>query len=453
MAARIPLAQQIALLSEAAPADLDPDDLHLQGPQSEDESHEANLGARDHYVAVGPSSLRQLNQSISDPKYVGTRVSRRDLEYSEDSIGETESDEEDQSEDDEHPDEEDAHDSRELPVQNVRPAHRGLSPDAHAPAQASLTSPQHDFGTSSDLTSTLRATREQDRRKGKAVSRQMMVWDTLLDGRIRLQKASTTANQLTSLSNTARQQAPALASLNDMLDEAVLLSQDLFALQESLSKADASPAFPPRKRVKLSHDNENEYAQTLTALSSDASAFEAAHHPHLVQVLAKWSAKVQAVAPNVLLPTNRGSFKSAFTGKSAPAGVVDVIAETLRADGGKLLVRTRLSRSAEAVDLEHTSGDMEVFDDTDFYQQLLRDVIDARGSGGEGGEPEWIQRQKANKARRKKTVDVKASKGRKLRYQVHEKLQNFMVPITVAKGQWHDEQVDELFASLLRSTS
>jgi protein AATF/BFR2 len=31
---------------------------------------------------------------------------------------------------------------------------------------------------------------------------------------------------------------------------------------------------------------------------------------------------------------------------------------------------------------------------------------------------------------------------------VHEKLQNFMVPVPV-HGVWHEEQIDELFASLL----
>lgn len=34
------------------------------------------------------------------------------------------------------------------------------------------------------------------------------------------------------------------------------------------------------------------------------------------------------------------------------------------------------------------------------------------------------------------------------RYEVHEKVQNFMVPITT-QGSWHEEQIDELFASLL----
>lgn len=47
----------------------------------------------------------------------------------------------------------------------------------------------------------------------------------------------------------------------------------------------------------------------------------------------------------------------------------------------------------------------------------------------------------------KKKVDTKASKGRKLRYTVHEKLQNFMVPIP--RATWHDEQIDEFFVSLL----
>lgn len=33
------------------------------------------------------------------------------------------------------------------------------------------------------------------------------------------------------------------------------------------------------------------------------------------------------------------------------------------------------------------------------------------------------------------------------RYHVHEKIQNFMVPIPA--GSWHDEMTDELYASLL----
>ena len=189
----------------------------------------------------------------------------------------------------------------------------------------------------------------------------------------------------------------------------------------------------------------------FSSLSEIASEFEASYHPHLIQVLAKWSAKVQAVAPAVLLPVNRSSFKGSLSGKTTPSGVVDLISETLSSDSRKLLARTRSSRSAGDGEFELDLGREEIFDDADFYQQLLRDIIEARGSGHNSGdvEPGWIQRQKASKVKRKKTVDAKASKGRKLRYQVHEKLQNFMVPVTVAKGVWHDEQIDELFISLL----
>lgn len=31
---------------------------------------------------------------------------------------------------------------------------------------------------------------------------------------------------------------------------------------------------------------------------------------------------------------------------------------------------------------------------------------------------------------------------------MHEKLQNFMVPVPVS-GMWHEEQIDELFSSLM----
>jgi protein AATF/BFR2 len=60
---------------------------------------------------------------------------------------------------------------------------------------------------------------------------------------------------------------------------------------------------------------------------------------------------------------------------------------------------------------EEEEEDMEIFDDTDFYQQLLRDVIDAKS----GANADWIAMQRERKATKKKQVDTKASKGRKIR--------------------------------------
>lgn len=100
---------------------------------------------------------------------------------------------------------------------------------------------------------------------------------------------------------------------------------------------------------------------------------------------------------------------------------MQLVDETLT-DHSKVLSRTQIRRGkgprlgAEDVGTEKDKDDMdvdvEVFDDTDFYQQLLRDVIDARGNGVGGGD-DWMVVQKQKKA--KKKVDTKASKGRKLR--------------------------------------
>jgi hypothetical protein len=65
----------------------------------------------------------------------------------------------------------------------------------------------------------------------------------------------------------------------------------------------------------------------LKAVAADAAALDEAYHPHLVQTLAKWSAKVQAVAPNVLMTAGRTSFsqKSNNNVRSAPALVDDAL--------------------------------------------------------------------------------------------------------------------------------
>lgn len=135
----------------------------------------------------------------------------------------------------------------------------------------------------------------------------------------------------------------------------------------------------------------------------------------MVQTLTKWSSKIQAVAPSVLLPSNRGTFLKGSQQHKSAAQLID---ETL-VDHEKLLAMTQISRGKkgrigapqESVDVPD-AADPDIFDDTDFYQKILRDIIDARGDSN-GGE-DWMILQKQKKA--KKKVDTKASKGRKLRF-------------------------------------
>ena len=141
------------------------------------------------------------------------------------------------------------------------------------------------------------------------------------------------------------------------------------------------------------------------------------YHPHLTRSLAKWSAKVAAVAPSALLPASRRKFSQAGIGGVRSVGAQ--IEEVLQSDWPALVSRTRLKRSkGDRVTIKHGAAedeeveDVEVFDDTDFYQQLLRDVIDAKGESA--GRVDWMAGQRQKKS--KKHVDTKASKGRKLRF-------------------------------------
>ena len=108
-----------------------------------------------------PSTLRKLHDSIADPKYEGKRTTRREIQESDEELGSDEQEEDEDISEDEHspvieddlPSESEASDA---PEHSVAPSHHS---DSEPP---------------DDLTSTLRKTRDEDRRKGKAVSRQIV---------------------------------------------------------------------------------------------------------------------------------------------------------------------------------------------------------------------------------------------------------------------------------------
>ena len=136
------------------------------------------------------------------------------------------------------------------------------------------------------------------------------------------------------------------------------------------------------------------------------------YHPHLVQTLSKWSNKIQSVAPSALLPSNRNAFTKSSRNELKDA--VQLISESFadQTSWTKMIDRTRVYRGkGERIGSKIDDHNPELFDDTDLYQQLLRDIIDARNGGSSN--QDWIQTQKERK--KKKVVDTKASKGRKIR--------------------------------------
>lgn len=129
-------------------------------------------------------------------------------------------------------------------------------------------------------------------------------------------------------------------------------------------------------------------------------------------------------------------------------------------DKEKLIKRTQLKRSNyEILGLKNETDkndeteskeeyNKEIFDDDDFYHQLLRELIELKSS--DITDPvqlgrQWIQLQNM-RSKMKRKIDTRATKGRKIRYVVHNKLVNFMAPYD--ENLWTEEAKTELYNTL-----
>jgi len=67
-----------------------------------------------------------------------------------------------------------------------------------------------------------------------------------------------------------------------------------------------------------------------------------------------------------------------------------------------------------------------IYSDRDFYTMMLKDIVQQHGDAS-AKEAATLSKRQARKLK-ERNVERRASKGRKIRYKVHDKLQNFMAP-------------------------
>lgn len=154
----------------------------------------------------------------------------------------------------------------------------------------------------------------------------------------------------------------------------------------------------------------------------------------------------------------RYSTTNANKGSEAAEQLPSLQIRQIMSDEKRLLRRSQLRRSQiqvigktenqEDETRKQQNCDPECFDDDDFYHQLLREVIDSKTAGSTdcmAVSRKWLEIQQL-RSRMKKKVDTKASKGRKIRDQIHKQLLNFMAPIHTY--EMTEGAKDELFSSL-----
>lgn len=284
--------------------------------------------------------------------------------------------------------------------------------------------------------SNITTAQKADASKGKAIKNQRSTFDALLNTRIKLQKALIATNSLQASPQPSPSAEADTATIHSAEQAALNLWNTLDSLLTTLQPLPPSKPTPPA---------------TPTTPTSTLQARTIAHTstrlPHHRSTLTKWSQKINP-AP---LPS-----RSKFSQAPTQLPLTTILDNALTgASASKLLAKTRVPRSCAPVQaaagLESAEG---IYDDADFYTLLLRELVDQRmastsqgGNGGGNGAKVLLPGMKDRALRVKKKVDTKASKGRKMRYTVHEKLMNFVAPDD--RGTWGERQRAELFAGLL----
>ncbi|XP_067394205.1 protein AATF isoform X2 [Emydura macquarii macquarii] len=309
--------------------------------------------------------------------------------------------------------------------------------------------------------------------KGKAVKNQIELWDQLLEGRIKLQKALLTANRLpqpdtfpafkkeggqefaSALKNSYKALKALLRALVDLQDELLYqypATRHLVDGKQSKVESDAE--------VPSGSDEEMGGEDRTGRKGPPKRKLEMEDYP---EFMAKRFADFRTYRNNTLQKWHdKTKLASGKLGKGFRAFERSILTQIdhIMMDKERLLRRTQTKRSVYRVlgKLEQESQpvpeslpgcsevipqaksnmhlkdlDEEIFDDDDFYHQLLRELIERKTSSLDPNDQvamgrQWLAIQKL-RSKMKKKVDRKASKGRKIRYHVHSKLVSFMAPI------------------------
>ncbi|OAF99985.1 TRAUB-domain-containing protein [Paraphaeosphaeria sporulosa] len=450
--------------------DFDPEELLDPAPSSSDAEDADSSGAeddnagREHYADVGKSKLRRKEVVPLGPQYTGTQVSRNAVEdedsddpfakrFDEDGSG-SDDDEDSEAEfengvaqesgsgsdedDDESGDEEQGLDQNaEADSDSASDDDASEDDDTNdaAETRALMSKNKEDvrelMKDQNSLVTSLAAAAQSDVAKGQAIKAQRKTFDSFLNTRVRLQKALIATNSM--VAEDHKDESAPTASVEAAEAAAVLLLNNLTRLRASIEEARTGEK---RKRTAFGPSTaSSDIWDRLCAQESSAKKQRRA-------VMEKWSAKTR---------TAKIATAQRQLNVSAEQTLTEVLDSQLT-NSTHLVARTQMPRSCAPIQSASSKPlpDVNIYDDADFYGLLLKELLEQRSAElSNNGTAEFVVQapwQVAREAKTRKVVDTKASKGRRLRYTVHEKLQNFMAP--EQRGLWGERQRDELFTSL-----
>lgn len=328
------------------------------------------------------------------------------------------------------------------------------------------------------VASSLSAAASADAKKGQAVKAQYQTFDRLLDARIKMQKGLMAANSIAVECDFSEHKDAIKAA-----EEAALsLWNTITSIRHSFTEAQSQTS-PPENNKKRKRPIPVTTSTPVSAIWSTTKTPNSLALPHHRTILNKWSAKVRATNPVARESTSRLTSNNATENS-----ITNIIDGHLASESEKLIAQSTAittnssTPSAPPPSRSRTNPNSNsnpdptllanpdpsralTYDDSPFYQTLLRDLITSRSSlnptipNPSDLFPTNNRLHPPGSAHKRGQIDTKASKGRKVRYTVNEKLQNFMAAEgfggsgrggggLVGSG-WSEEARNEFFASLL----
>lgn len=268
----------------------------------------------------------------------------------------------------------------------------------------------------------------QDVEKGLAVREQRKIFDGLLNLRVRLQKALVAVN---TLGHVEGDDSAGREAYEPAEEAALKLWSTIDDLRWGIK---GSKAGEKRKRdVDLS--------TSTAALWGYTNEDEQSARQQRRKTLDKWSGRIGATTVPVgnKLNLNAGTRHS-----------ISSMLEEQLVDPERLVRRSRVPRSCAPLQAgKGVKEDAGIYDDADFYQLLLKELVDQRTADSEAAQSAGVatvQWAAMKEAKTTKVVDRRASRGRKMRFTVHEKLAGFMA--AEDRRSWEDDAIHRFFGTL-----
>ncbi|XP_065076063.1 protein Aatf [Ochlerotatus camptorhynchus] len=307
--------------------------------------------------------------------------------------------------------------------------------------------------------------RQESVQKGVCVQNQLKMWERLLEMRIKMQSSLITANSYPHAEkfNSFCQDKQFKEVTDKVVTTIESTLQNLLELQEILvgrfpESKDVLKSSGSKRKMKNPKSGGKDKVARVDQFESLIRDSYASYKPYRNEVIQKWHDRTK-VSSNVKNAHQSLSIVKKI--ENALFSKDEVIRKTQLYRGGYKLFEEppqQQQQQQQDDDAEENGEsqqiyDEEIFDDSDFYHALLRELIEYKSNTTENPQEIHAKLAELQKLRNKmkKHIDTRASKGRKIRYVVHKKLVNFTAPDD--DRRLTDDAKNELFSSLFGGTS